>query len=161
MERMSIVYRLGDATRPVGDGPKVIVHVCNDVGGWGKGFVLAISKRWCEPEREYRRWHHERAPDPLELGRVQFVEVDPSLWIANLVGQHGLRADNGIPPVRYDAIRTGLVAVAAFAREHAATVHMPRIGAGLAGGSWPIIAEIVEEVLVNHGINVTVYDVAK
>lgn len=35
----------GDATRPDTDGPVIIVHVCNDVGGWGRGFVVAISKR--------------------------------------------------------------------------------------------------------------------
>ncbi|MEV6001124.1 Appr-1-p processing protein, partial [Streptomyces griseomycini] len=27
-------------------GVKVIAHVCNDIGGWGKGFVLAVSRRW-------------------------------------------------------------------------------------------------------------------
>jgi len=39
----------GDATEPVGDGNKIIVHICNDLGGRSKGFVLAISKKWAEP----------------------------------------------------------------------------------------------------------------
>ncbi len=51
----------GDATCPQAKGPKVIAHVCNDLGGWGKGFVLAVSKRWAEPERAYREWHRGRA----------------------------------------------------------------------------------------------------
>ena len=46
----------GDATSPPGEGVKIIAHVCNDVGGWGKGFVVAVSKRWPDPEREYRSW---------------------------------------------------------------------------------------------------------
>ena len=46
---MPIQYRTGDATRPEGDGPKIIAHICNDVGAWGKGFVLALSKRWNTP----------------------------------------------------------------------------------------------------------------
>ncbi|MFJ9320094.1 macro domain-containing protein [Streptomyces globisporus] len=33
----------GDATAPQGKGVKLILHVCNDLGGWGKGFVLG---RW-------------------------------------------------------------------------------------------------------------------
>lgn len=41
----------GDATVPQAKGPKLIAHVCNDRGGWGKGFVLAVSARWPEPER--------------------------------------------------------------------------------------------------------------
>lgn len=43
---MEINYLKGDATNPASAGNKIIVHVCNDIGGWGKGFVMAISKRW-------------------------------------------------------------------------------------------------------------------
>jgi len=49
-----IHYLIGDATKPDVAGNKIIAHICNDVGGWGKGFVLAISKSWPEPERKYR-----------------------------------------------------------------------------------------------------------
>ena len=48
-----IHYRVGDATAPVADGPKIIAHICNDIGAWGRGFVLAISRRWPEPEKAY------------------------------------------------------------------------------------------------------------
>ena len=44
-----IKYLKGDATCPQAKGMKIICHVCNDAGGWGKGFVLALSKRWDEP----------------------------------------------------------------------------------------------------------------
>ena len=53
---MSLNFIIGDATQPVGEGTKIIVHVCNDIGGWGRGFVVALSKRWPEPERRYRAW---------------------------------------------------------------------------------------------------------
>ena len=55
-----ITFVRGDATTPSGKGPKIIAHVCNDIGGWGKGFVLALSRRWPEPERAYRAWHRDR-----------------------------------------------------------------------------------------------------
>lgn len=42
----TIQYLKGDATNPQVEGNKIITHICNDIGGWGKGFVLAISKRW-------------------------------------------------------------------------------------------------------------------
>ena len=44
-----IRYVVGDARSPDSAGNKVIVHVCNDIGGWGKGFVIALSKRWPKP----------------------------------------------------------------------------------------------------------------
>jgi hypothetical protein len=35
---------------------------------------------------------------------------------------------------------------------------MPRIGAGEAGGSWPLIEALIDEVLCAAGLSVTVYD---
>lgn len=52
-----INYLKGDATNPEISGNKIIAHICNDVGGWGKGFVVAVSKRWKEPELSYREWY--------------------------------------------------------------------------------------------------------
>src|ERR1700722_6016752 len=51
----------GDATSPQARGVKIIAHICNDLGNWGKGFVLAISARWPEPEKAYQQWHRSRA----------------------------------------------------------------------------------------------------
>jgi O-acetyl-ADP-ribose deacetylase (regulator of RNase III) len=157
-DEMRVQYRQGDATQPVGKRARVIVHVCNDVGGWGKGFVLAISKRWPEPERSYRQWYKAPADTPFELGQVQFVEVEPGLWVANLIGQRGVRDRKQIPPVRYAAIREGMRRVADFALGHEAEVHMPRIGCGLAGGHWGQIEPILMEELCSQGIATTVYD---
>ena len=92
------------------------------------------------------------------LGHVQFVAVEPGLWVANLLGQRGIRRARGVPPIRYDAVRAGLERVADFALEHGATVHLPRIGAGLAGGDWASIERIIIEELSDQGIAVTVYD---
>jgi len=153
-----IVYRQGDATRPQAAGPKIICHVCNDVGGWGAGFVLAISRRWKEPERQYREWYADRASNDFGLGAVQFVQVEPDLWVANMVAQKGLRATQEGPPLRYDALATCLGRVADKALELKASIHMPRIGCGLAGGEWPRVEAVVTQELVNRGMSVTVYD---
>jgi hypothetical protein len=39
-----------------------------------------------------------------------------------------------------------------------ASVHMPRIGCGLAGGKWEEIEPIIERTLVAKGMTVVVYD---
>ncbi|MFD7068783.1 macro domain-containing protein [Streptomyces sp. NPDC059913] len=153
-----ITYIQGDATAPQARGVKLIAHVCNDLGGWGKGFVLAVSRRWPEPEAAYRRWHRERAENDFGLGATQFVQVRPDVWVANMVGQRGMRRGSNGVPVRYEAIGTALDAVAGKARELGASVHMPRIGCGLAGGKWSRIEPLIEERLTGRGIAVTVYD---
>ncbi|MGI8648616.1 MAG: Appr-1-p processing protein [Acidimicrobiales bacterium] len=155
---LSIEYRVGDATRPTGDGPKVVAHICNDIGAWGKGFVLALSKRWTEPEAVYRRWFADRATNDFRLGSVRLVQVEPDIWVANIIGQRGIRRGSGGPPVRYDAIEEALSTVADQARTAGASVHMPRIGCGLAGGDWKIIAAIVERKLSATHVPVVVYD---
>lgn len=155
--KKEITYIKGDATTPQQEGNKIIVHICNDAGGWGKGFVVAISNRWKEPEKQYREWF--RSQDRFQLGEARFVQVESDLWIANVIGQHKIYKDeNGNPPVRYDAIRQGLEKTAKFALEIGASVHMPRIGCGLAGGSWDQIEPLIEESLSSKEIAVTVYD---
>jgi len=119
---------------------------------------MAISNRWSEPEARYRAWRKGEEPQPFDLGEVQLVQVAENLWVANLIGQRDIRADKGVPPVRYEAIREGLRKVAFQARRLEASVQMPRIGCGLAGGDWQVLSRIVEEELVNAGVPVTVYD---
>ncbi|WP_406276320.1 macro domain-containing protein [Streptomyces sp. NBC_00191] len=155
---LEIEYVQGDATTPRGKGVKLIAHVCNDLGGWGKGFVLAISRRWPGPEAAYRRWHRERAGNDFGLGAVQYVQVGPYLWVANMVGQRGMRTGSKGVPVRYEAIDTALGALAEKAAELEASVHMPRIGCGLAGGKWSRVEPLIAQRLTGRGIPVTVYD---
>ena len=57
-----------------------------------------------------------------------------------------------------DAVRQCLKEVALFAIDHKASVHMPRIGCGLAGGKWELMEQIIKEELITKEIAVTVYD---
>lgn len=163
-EMKLITYTTGDATAPEGTGAKVLAHVCNDAGGWGRGFVLSITRRWPEPERRYRQWARSGELDgvPFALGRMQLVQVDEDLAVANIIGQRDYgRTPGAPPPIRYDALRQALRELRARALELGASVHMPRIGCGLAGGRWELIEPIIVEELCAHDISVTVYDLPK
>ncbi|MEU1866597.1 macro domain-containing protein [Streptomyces gardneri] len=162
----------GDATAPQADGNKIIAHVSNDIGAWGAGIVRAISRRWPEPEREFRRWYREHASTGYRLGAVQLVQVEPDLWVANMVGQHGIRTREGMrtesgtvpadsgPPIRYDAVQECLHVLAEHAKELHASVHMPRIGCGLAGGTWDRVEPLITQALCARRIRTVVYDQA-
>jgi len=147
----SITYVNGDATLPeVESQPGILAHVCNDAGLWGRGFVLALSRRWNGPEEVYRSY-----PRPLEMGSVQFVPVSRSLVVANMVAQtHPTDAH----PLSYHGLRVALSRVFSKAAETKSNVHMPLIGADLAGGDWRKVAEVITEELVQKGIQVYVYD---
>jgi O-acetyl-ADP-ribose deacetylase (regulator of RNase III) len=153
-----ITYLKGDATCPQAAGNKIICHVCNDRGGWGKGFVMALSKRWPGPEEDYRAWHRDRADNDFVLGSVRFVQVEPTVWVANMIGQHGMTAGSQGPPIRYGAVEECLKKVADKAKELEASVHMPRIGCGLAGGTWQEIEPIIVRTLADKDVSAMVYD---
>ncbi|MEM7390853.1 MAG: macro domain-containing protein [Verrucomicrobiota bacterium] len=154
----SIHYLKGDATSPQATGRKIIAHICNDLGGWGKGFVLAITKRWPQPEQSYRAWHRHRADNNFGLGEVQFVEVEQYITVCNMIGQCGIKTGSNGPPIRYEAVEACLAKVGEKAAESGASVHMPRIGCGLAGGKWDRIEPIIEAELCHRKIGVYVYD---
>ena len=158
---MTIEYITGDATRPkryeyMPSEPIIIAHVCNDQGGWGKGFVVELGERYPRAKHFYRHWARAGG-DTFQLGRVQLVEVDTNLYVANMVAQHGYRATkkDGIP-LRYEALRECLGTVCDHALRLKASVHMPRIGSGLAGGDWAKIEPIVIAELAG-GVRTVIY----
>lgn len=153
-----ITYLKGDATVPQAKGPKLITHVVNDLGGWGKGFVLAISRRWSEPEASYRRWHAERAKNDFALGAIQVVQVKPDIHVVNMLAQRGIRTGSKGPPIRYDALEDCLRKLRTVADEHRASVHMPRIGCGLAGGKWEKVEPLILAALDDVAVFVYDYD---
>ena len=148
-----ITYLEGDATNPIGKGLKLISHISNDLGAWGAGFVLALSRNWDEPEAFYRSQKN------LVLGDVQYVDVEDDIVVCNMIGQHGIGYDiNGLAPIRYDAVRECLRDVNRYAVSWDATIHAPRFGAGLSGGCWETIENIVKEELT---VDVYIYDLPK
>jgi hypothetical protein len=73
-----------------------------------------------------------------------------------MIAQAGIGFDNnGKPPIRYNALRTALEAVNKVAIEMGATLHAPKFGAGLSGGKWDIIENIIEEVVT---VPITIYN---
>jgi len=151
-----INYVKGDATQPTGDGNKIIAHVTNNEGGWGAGFVVAISKRWKQPEIAYRSWGR-----PYQLGTVQTIQVENDLWVANMCAQNGLGGfiRGAKPLVSYTQLTRCLWQLHKRATVLNASIHMPRIGAGLGGGDWNVIELIIKDTLRNHCV--TIYDLEK
>jgi len=152
-------YVAGDATKvSYGGGRKIIAHIVNDKGRWGKGFVMAISREWGKgPQRAYFEWHRDRPQSGFRLGSVQFVVVSPRIEVANMVSQSGTKTGSQGAPIRYGALEEALGSLAQHAAEAGATVHMPRIGCGLAGGDWTRVAGLVDAASAAHGVTVYVY----
>jgi O-acetyl-ADP-ribose deacetylase (regulator of RNase III) len=147
----------GDATEPFGAERKLLLQVVNDQATvWGGGFAKQARKKWPAAQTAFAKWAYGR--QNLKLGNTHSFEVRADLTLVSLVAQHGFGKATHGPRLRYGALFAALEKVADAALEQSATVHMPRIGAGEAGGDWNIIDGILREVLISRGIKITIYD---
>lgn len=152
-----IEYLKGDATEPRGKENKIIAFIINDKGhSWGAGFARAVQKKWPFVLEEFQHWiTHDRSE--FTLGNINSSKIEDDLTVVEMVSQHGY-GDSVTPRIRYGALDVCLRKLAKIALRQNASVHMPRIGSGQAGGSWWIVSELIEEILLKAGVKVTVYD---
>lgn len=150
----NIHYLEGDATQPIGNGVKIVAHVCNNIGAWGAGFVLAVSKRWPIAKSCYLRIKNK------ELGLMQLVHVGNEVFVANMIAQNNINDSKSGwlgDLIDYDALVICLDSVFSYAQDIGATVHMPRIGCGLAGSSWDKIEPLLIHVVQRYNVECYVY----
>jgi len=152
--RRQIEYVTGDALDARGEGPRVILHLVNDrTPNWGGGFARALRDRYPESQTDFLEWARG---GKLRLGTTRIARIDPMLRVMTLVAQKGYGPSER-PRLRYDALRAALRAASDSLVDEPASVHMPRIGAGMAGGDWNVISELIQEEIVDRGHEVIVY----
>jgi hypothetical protein len=151
-------YVRGDAAQRRRDGPVIIAHVVNDSArNWGgRGFVLSVMDLYPDARDQYGSWAASRGN--RRLGAVHLAEVGESLWVASMIAQAGYGASpSGRPRLRLAALRTALEQLASIAHERGADVHMPLIGTGQGGMSWPKVRDLIIEELADRQILTTIY----
>lgn len=157
---------IGDATLPEFTTPdksdvRIIIHICNDINRWGKGFVLPLGDRYPAARLTYLKSAAQTGYH--ELGSITHCPIDPTLSVINMVAQRGITKDpkSKEPPIRYPELIRCLQKVRSLlASDYAdrkVSIHMPKIGCGLAGGDWNVVSEIIDSELVAHGLDCTVY----
>lgn len=131
--------------------PLMIAHIVNDEGLFGAGFAAQLRHKYIWAYESYQRNHMQR-------GEVVIAQAD-GLYIAHLCAMRGVRSRHNPHPLDMVALQKCLhdVCVAAFLHGFS-FVAMPKIGAGLAGGHWPDIARLIDNVFDFHGLEARVYD---
>lgn len=155
--KSNLRFLKGDASQPRGSGTKILLQVVNDKAlTWGSGFSRVLRDRWPSAQRDFTDWAGSNRRD-FRLGAIQVSRVHEDLLLVSLVAQHGYGPSDR-PRIRYAALEQCLSKVAELAKQQSATIHLPRIGTGQAGGTWTIVQEIIEQTLGEHDLDVTVYD---
>lgn len=149
-----IEYRVGDLLETT---DPFIAHGCNSYGKMGAGVALQIAKRYpwvAEKFKTTYEWHvgFLSYGGGLPLGEVfEYAQRDAPYRILNLITQTGYGRRGKY--VSYDAVDKAFVAVKGTIKDQ--PISIPRIGAGLGGGSWPVIEAIINTHIKSR---VTVWD---
>lgn len=157
-----IEYKIGNALDIQSNNTILFPHIINRDGGWGKGYVLSISKKWKGPELEYRKWvkeYKEKTGDKLPLGAIQIVEVGEKTYVINMCAQDGFKSFYNPVPLNYNALHTCLLELDKWIQENNLNdpvISLPRIGCGLGGASWDNVEKILNTTLNKY--NIFVYD---
>jgi O-acetyl-ADP-ribose deacetylase (regulator of RNase III) len=138
---MKIEYRTGNLF--LDTNIAYIVHCVNAQHRMKSGFAKELRERYPDAYDTYM------AEPVLRMGDIIPHVAPDSRTIFHLVGQQHYGND-GERYVSYDAITEGIVTLNKIAPEIRMTeLAMPLIGAGLAGGSWSVISEIIQHYSVD------------
>lgn len=154
-----IEYVSGDILDSLdGEARVLIAHVVPDsTRGWSRfGVGGALARAFPLSASAYRGWTLAHISN-RQLGNVHLTSpANGAPTIASVVAQSG-HGPSDRPRLDYEALAVGLSKVASVARELDATVHLPRLGAGQAGGRWDVIQGILVDELASKGVGVVVH----
>lgn len=144
----------------------ILVQGCNCQGRMGSGIAKSIRSQYADV---YDRYVEKHRRSGLQLGDVQFVwsaalaktELAPvvarhlsltdrathlpsGLIVANAMTQEFYGTDKDVTYVDYGAVFSAFARIRLVARDFKMPVRFPLIGAGLAHGKWPRIAQAIE-----------------
>jgi formyltetrahydrofolate synthetase len=123
----------------------------------GSGVAKTIRDRW---PIVYKEYSDLSCPEEM-LGRVQFVEIGPGKWVANLFSQfdyvRNYRQDVTVAQnTNYAAMELGFSYIAKLCKKVGYSVAMPYgIGCARGGGDWSVVMNIIEKCF--EDVPVTLY----
>ncbi len=137
---MKIITKIGNLL-DVTDGH--IVHGCNSQGVMGSGVALAVKNKYPLAFQDYRDIYEDEG---LNLGEAYPFMPNDRIVVWNAItqeffGQPGRNCSYDAISSCFEDINKAIVDFDHVAKE----IHIPMIGAGLGGGNWEIIREIIEQ----------------
>jgi len=148
-----IKYIKGDLVRDAERDFDVMAHGCNCYCTMGAGIALAVKRKYPEAAAVDKA---SSFADKEKLGTYTKWSND-NITVVNMYTQwdykgREINAD-------YDAIRNCMKLMKG--QFSGKKIGLPLIGAGLAGGDWKLISEIIEQELTGEDVTVVIWENSK
>ncbi len=147
-----IVYKKGDVLKALkANEIDAVAHGCNCSGGFGSGIAKQIANQYPKVRNEYIFQHHARNG---VLGKIHPITTEDGV-IVNCYTQEEYGRDKNKVYCSYEAIEEVMTKLARYAEwKEPLRIGMPLIGAGLAGGDWNRIENIINNAFKNLEVHV-------
>lgn len=152
-----IRYKTGDLMKFTEDA---FGHGCNCFKTMGAGVALAVKKTYPEV---YKADLDFPFPPKERLGKYSFAllkksRIHPFVQTGyNIYSQYSFGAGLQLDYNALEKALTDICTLMSDIEHQEKTLALPRIGAGLAGGDWARIEQIIEKVSSSSGIDITIY----
>jgi O-acetyl-ADP-ribose deacetylase (regulator of RNase III) len=131
----------------------VIAHGCNCFCVMGAGIAAQIARHFPDAEAADLA---TTAGDRAKLGTCSQARVAVGAHVLHVVNAYTQHHYAGPPPlVDYEAVRGCMRWIRT--RHAGRRIGLPMIGAGLAGGHWPTIAEVIDAELAGLDVTLVMY----
>lgn len=154
-------YKVGDLIEAAKSGEvNIIAHGANCFCTMGSGIAPLIKRAF---PAAYDADQSTIKGATAKLGTYTVGrDADSSVVVYNLYSQHGFWGRNkGQRDLNYnalyDALDTMSKDISLVCDLEEVRVGLPKIGSGLAGGSWHVIQAMIEDTFVKRGITTTIY----
>jgi O-acetyl-ADP-ribose deacetylase (regulator of RNase III) len=122
----------------------IIVHGCNSCGYFNAGVAKAIREKYPQAYQDYML-HYRRGN--TNLGNIITTKIRDDLYIVSGITQNEIGRIPQRCYVSYEAIEAVFKQVNTLAKILNLPVNFPQIGAGLGGGDWNSIRNIIDTTL--------------
>lgn len=141
----------------------IIIHGCNCFNTMGAGIAKSIKQHFPEA---YKTDCSTKKGDKGKLGFITKAWIEEyNLWIINAYTQYDYNISKR--PINYKALEIAFININRmvedlarinFKRKTDFKIGYPKIGAGLAGGDWDIIAPIIDKELEGLDHTLVIYE---
>lgn len=142
----------------------LVPHVCNNVNAFGAGFAAQVADKFPTVKMNFHL-----LGNTAKLGQVQYVSVDKNsvhkneIIFANMIAQNKLISRSNPRPLNYGALVYAMNDIRSYIHRlkqsnsdiDKVEIHAPKFGAGLAGGNWSFIVDLIHDIW--SGLPVYIY----